>query len=190
MQSFRTILFTALLVISGFYLFAQYSVHINQPPPVSRPQICLVTVSPESDKNLIVWEKNNAERVAEYKIYKRDDNDLQYYPIGIKSVTETGIFADSASTPHLKSNYYKISAIDSCGKESELSDAHKTIYLSVSDEGNSFLLESEHYEGLSFQNYEIWRGIQLIIFFGSALILLTVYFIQILTRRVELFFIS
>ena len=160
MQSVKKALITSIMVVSKFYLFAQYTVHINQPEPVNRPQICAVTVSSESDKNLIVWEKNNSERIAEYKIYKRNDTDMQYYPIGIKSVAESGIFIDSSSTPHIKSSYYKISAIDSCGRESELSEAHKTIFLSVENIGNSFLLESEHYVGLPFQNYEIWRGSQ------------------------------
>lgn len=53
-----------------------------------------------------------------------------------------------------RSYRYKISAVDSCGNESDLSDNHKTIYLYfVSNH-----LHWENYEGFLFGQYRVWRG--------------------------------
>lgn len=128
--------------------------------PFDNQQICVVLVSNISGYNLIAWDKVPNVGTAYFKIYKREQLGINYNYIGSRLFSESSIYIDSSSNPHLLSERYKISVVDSCGNESGLSQAHKTIHLGVANgtQLNSFDLSVDNYEGILFSNYEIWRG--------------------------------
>jgi hypothetical protein len=82
-----------------------------------------------------------------------------YLEIGSLLPDELSVFVDSASVPDILPHRYKISIVDTCGSESELSAYHQTMHLtanlSINKDVN--LIWSE-YMGIPFQAYVIYRG--------------------------------
>lgn len=133
---------------------------ISLKTPFDNQQICVVLVSSVSGKNLVVWDKVPNVGTAYFKIYKREQMSLTYNFIGSKLFSENSIFADTNSNTHIQSERYRISVVDTCGNESNLSHVHKTIHLGIANgtQLNSFDLSVDNYEGITFNDYEIWRG--------------------------------
>lgn len=128
----------------------------QEPPPVN--PICLVTVDSINQMNLIVWEKINTTDVAYYNIYRESSIKNDYRLIGSKSVDGISIFVDSIADPSIHSWRYKLSVVDVCGNESELSSHHKTIHLTMNlGLDNSVNLIWDNYEGFPVDNYEVYR---------------------------------
>jgi hypothetical protein len=126
----------------------------------AKPQsICMVTVDPASGKNQIVWSKTTNQAVSHYNVYKQSyTGDFDFLAqIPFDSVSYC---LDGTSNPETRAERYKISVVDSCGNESELSDHHKTLHLNVSksSQGDGFALTWSHYEGFDFNTYQILRG--------------------------------
>lgn len=121
--------------------------------------ICIVTVDMESGKNLIVWEKTYDQAIDFYKVYKQSYSGAYNYLASIP-FDGVSICLDGTSDPQIHADKYKISVIDTCGNESELSDHHKTLHLNVSPSGVSsgYSLTWGHYEGYDFTTYRIFRG--------------------------------
>jgi len=123
-----------------------------------QPELALVTVSQEqSPYNLVVWQKEETQALDFYSIYRQSET-YEYTKLADVKYNETSIFVDEGANS-LKTWYrYKISATDFCGKESELSASHRTMYLqknkSVGKENN---LNWTPYEGFSFLTYSIFR---------------------------------
>lgn len=131
-------------------------VTIIETPPT--PSICLVTIDSITEKNLVVWEKSDPTAVY-YKIYKESTTSGVYDFIDSVLVTNLSTYADMASSPVVKSARYKISTVDACGNESELSAAHKTLHLTTNlGNNNTINLIWELYEGFTFYTYRIWKG--------------------------------
>ena len=119
-------------------------------------EICMVTVS-STNRLLIVWGKTEGKGTAYYKIYRRGimggfDN------IGTQPYESLSVYQDEASVPDEMSYEYKISAVDSCGNESELSPLHKSIHLNASRGDNVMNLVWNEYTGYEYFNYQIYRG--------------------------------
>ncbi|PLX01136.1 MAG: hypothetical protein C0594_14190, partial [Marinilabiliales bacterium] len=68
------------------------------------------------------------------------------------------VYTDINSNPSQQSDRYRISVIDTCNNESELSEAHKTMHLTVSTGVGVYNLIWENYEGFDFGSYLIYRG--------------------------------
>ena len=127
--------------------------------PFDLEEICLVTVD-SLNRNQIIWNKTLGKRTLEYGVYKQNPTTGTYVWIG--SVPATGqlsVFSDPNSNARETSSRYKLSVVDSCGNESELSDNHKTMHLTL-NEGISgeVNLIWDGYEGIDFLQYEIYRG--------------------------------
>jgi hypothetical protein len=74
-------------------------------------------------------------------------------------VTETNQFLDSIADPSVRSWKYKLSVVDVCGNESELSPAHKTIHLTQGVGLNGTVnLRWDSYEGFIVNTYTIFRN--------------------------------
>jgi hypothetical protein len=132
------------------------SVHVIK--PYANQELCVVTVDTTNGKNLIVWEPTLNEGIVSYNIYKETTYAGQYALLGNVLQGQTTILTDTASNPAQKSDRYKISVIDTCGNESELSNAHKTMHLTVSTGIGVYNLIWENYEGFSFGSYIIYKG--------------------------------
>lgn len=126
--------------------------------PFEGQDLCLVTVDTTNNKNLIVWEPTEGVGIVSYNIYKETTVSDQYVLIGNILAGEITIFTDTLSNPSQQSDRYKISIIDTCGNESSLSNAHKTMHLTVSSGIGVFNLIWENYEGFSFGSYVIYKG--------------------------------
>ena len=127
--------------------------------PFEEEEICLVTVD-TLGQNQIVWNKTNGVRTLEYRLYKQNPVTNTFDNIGTVPATgQLSVFTDQNSNSRVTSSRYKISVVDSCGNESELSDQHKTMHLTL-NEGISgeINLIWDGYEGIDFSQYEIYRG--------------------------------
>jgi len=127
---------------------------------VQIPEICIVTVDSASNKNVVVWEKT-AYPAASYNIYRETSTPSVYDSIGNVPYDSLSIFIDLTSSPDVKSDRYKISAIDPSGTESGLSNAHSTMQLTATDSMGVVNLIWDSYEGFAFSTYTIWRGTNL-----------------------------
>lgn len=130
---------------------------IESDKPEPNP-ICMVTVNTDTHYNEIVWEKNYTENVHHYNIYKEGTQSGVYTVIGTTAVNEESIFVDLNSDVSQRAWRYKISVVDSCGVESDLSNYHKTMHLTMNQGlGGSINLIWDHYEGFDFSTYYIYR---------------------------------
>jgi len=121
--------------------------------------ICIVTVDSATGKNLVVWEKPDTANIQSYNIYKEESLSGIYHLISSVLYDSLSTFLDTLADPQQRSWRYKISVIDSCGNESELSQVHKTMYLAANlDVNGKINLNWDHYSGFSFSTYTIFRG--------------------------------
>jgi len=129
--------------------------------PMAQPVIGIVSVN-SSNKNVIVWNKPVSTAIESYSIYKETNVSNAYEKIGSVSNDSLSVFVDNQSAPNVKSNKYKLSVIDRSGMESPLSDAHKTMHLSINKGQNStYNLIWEPYEGFNVSTYNIYKGTSL-----------------------------
>ncbi|MEX0981114.1 MAG: T9SS type A sorting domain-containing protein [Bacteroidales bacterium] len=130
---------------------------ITEEPPQMQP-ICIVTVDTTSGMNMVVWEKDVTTDVAYYNIYRESTSKGQYEVVGSVPVTEEGIFIDSTADPRVRSWRYKLSVVDVCGIESDLSPHHKTMHLTINTGiDNTINLIWDNYEGFEVGTYDVWR---------------------------------
>jgi hypothetical protein len=120
-------------------------------------ELYMVTVD-RSYRNEIIWKELDI--VQSYNIYRESQQVGRYDLIGNIPHGQPRSFIDSSSNALMRSYRYKISAIDTCGSETELSDPHKTMHLTInSGMNNSWNLIWTEYEGTNFSTYNIYRGI-------------------------------
>ena len=122
-----------------------------------KQELCMISVDMEYH-NEIIWKKQ--EEVVSYNIYRESNISGQYELATNINYTAPNSWIDTISNARTRSYSYKISAIDSCGNESEISSAHKTMHLTISQGvGNSWNLIWTPYEGTNYSTYNIYRAI-------------------------------
>jgi hypothetical protein len=121
--------------------------------------ICIVSVDPATNNNIIVWEPLQSDVTSAYAIYKETNIADEYASIGNVNYGSDGLFTDLNSNASVQASRYKLALIDTCGIESFLTPLHKTIHL-TSNLGlnNTINLIWTHYEGFFFGSYNIYRG--------------------------------
>ena len=118
-------------------------------------QLCMVSV--EEGLNLLRWNKEVP--VEYYKIYREGITAGEYDLMDSVPSSDPAYWVDQESNPRARSYRYRISSVDSCGNESELSNIHKTMHLTISRGlNNSWNLVWTEYEGTSYSTYKIYRG--------------------------------
>lgn len=120
--------------------------------------ICVVTVDTSSTKNTVVWEKPVVGNIASYNIYR--DIVGTYTLVGNVPYDSLSQFTDTTNgiNPNVTSYRYKITAVDTCGNESILSELHETIHLTVNQgTSNESNLIWDAYQGINFVYYRIMR---------------------------------
>lgn len=126
--------------------------------PMDKPQIGIVGVN-SSNKNIIVWNKPASTGIESFEIYKETTVSDVYEKIGTVPYSNLSVFTDSLSNPTVKSGKYKLSIIDKSGLETQLSDPHKTMHLTINKgQNNTWNLIWEPYTGFSPATYNIYRG--------------------------------
>jgi len=117
--------------------------------------ICMVTTT--NNHNLVVWENINNTFANKYRIYKQSKLNSNYELVHEQSKKENSTWLDTNSSNQIER--YKLSILDACGRETELSENHTTILLSSNLGSNSTVnLAWNPYEGFSYKNFEIWRS--------------------------------
>lgn len=121
--------------------------------------ICLVSVMDSTNDNIIVFEKHVQGPIDYYKIYKETTVSNVFDSIGFIPADSAGTFIDTAVNTMIQAYRYKISSVDSCGNESALSNAHRTIHLTI-NQGlpGQWALLWNNYEGVPINFYRIWRA--------------------------------
>jgi hypothetical protein len=104
------------------------TIHVELKTPPSTPQICLVTVDSLSTHNIIAWDKASITGATAFNIYREDVTNIYSY-IGTVLYDSLSEFHDYGADPNVTTKRYKITAIDSCGQESPMSNYHNTIYI-------------------------------------------------------------
>jgi uncharacterized delta-60 repeat protein len=129
---------------------------------VAPPQVCIVGMDSLTNENRIVWEKPLTLGIDSFYVYKESNVSNVYTKIGATDYNQLAVFLDANSNPAVQAYRYKISALDTCGVETNVGDFHKTIHLTINQGvGNSWNLIWSHYEGLTFGSYRIYRGTSL-----------------------------
>ncbi len=125
-------------------------------PPAS--EICLVTVDELTNKNLVVWEKPFTAGIDHFNIYRETSQAGLYQVVGSVDYNDESVFNDPVASPNVRSWRYKITSVNACGVESELSENHKTIHLVVNHGlGNDMNLSWDKYEGFNYSNFVLKR---------------------------------
>ncbi len=116
-------------------------------------EICIAT-SDSVGRNILVWEKTALDNVTSVNIYRESCNGEftwianQSYD-SLSEFIDTTVFNDRAWA-------YKMSAVDSCGNESWLSEHERLIHLSaIGNDGVNKLIWNL-YEGKTIINYNVW----------------------------------
>ncbi|MBI2967775.1 MAG: T9SS type A sorting domain-containing protein [Bacteroidetes bacterium] len=127
----------------------------------SQQPVCMVTVDSSSGRNIIVWDKSLASpSVNGFGIYKEGTSMGVFNLIGTVPVSDPNEFLDGVSNPLQRSWRYKIRASDSCGNESDYSDAHKTMHLAIAiGINNRIELIWDPYEGFIYTTFVIFRSV-------------------------------
>lgn len=127
----------------------------------SELQICFVQVDSATNFNQVIWKRlTNAAKFSHVNIYRETTRLGNFQLIGSLQADSVGLFVDTVSNSFVKSYRYSISTVDTCGIESDLSPAHKTIHLvqSLGLANNSVNLQWDNYEGFAYNNVEIFRN--------------------------------
>jgi len=135
------------------------SVYVINASSVATQEICIITVDSTSQHNLIVWEKEITEGIDSYLIY-REMGTNNYEQIGSVPYDSLSQFIDTSITvnPNVTSYRYRVSILDTCGTETNLSEYHETMHLSINQgiSGEINLIWDE-YEGVPINYYYILR---------------------------------
>lgn len=121
--------------------------------------ICMVGVDSISNKNSIVWDKPSATDIDSFIIYKESNQTAVYTRLGAKPYAAFSTYTDTNSNPLQQAYLYKLATKYSNGETSGLSIYHKTIHLTISEGlGNTWNLIWNHYEGITYNSYNIYRA--------------------------------
>ncbi len=125
-------------------------------------EICIVSVDSVSTTNLVVWEKVQTSGISHYNIYRESNQIDDYQLIDTVEFSNLSVFNDVVASPMSRSWRYRISAVDLCGVEGELSQPNKTLHLNILDMGASGVKVTwDAYEGNAFSSYVLWRYTEL-----------------------------
>jgi hypothetical protein len=152
----------ALTVTEDGCLSPETSNNIQVHDPYSGEEICLVSVDEETAKNMVIWEKTTDVGIASYNVYRESSQAGVFEFMENVDAGLLSVFVDSSSIPEKQQYLYKISAIDTCGNESDSSQYHKTLLLQFVSSIGGVNLTWEEYEieesPVSFISYIIYRG--------------------------------
>ena len=133
-------------------------VDVKEPSAIT-PDLCLISVDSTSTQNKVVWEKPITQAIDSFMVY-REFGTGNYGVVGSVPYDSLSQFYDNTVgvNPNITSYRYKISAVDTCGNESQLSDFHETMHLSTNLAPNGDInLIWDAYEGFPVTYYRILR---------------------------------
>jgi len=118
----------------GYSYATSRTIATNQPPGVD---ICLVTVDSASTHNIIIWEKPLSALIDSFFIYRETATNIYSKIASVPYAALSEYWdLDTNANPNSTSHRYKLSVLDTCGAESDLSFYHNTIHLQNLGNGN------------------------------------------------------
>lgn len=120
------------------------NIYINVGNVFQNENICLVSVDTALTKNKVLWIKTPNVGTTSYNIYKETSLN-NYSLLGSSDFSQPSVYVDNSSQPESHGDKYKISVVDTCGNESELSPFHKTLNLTVAVNGTTMGLNWDDY---------------------------------------------
>ena len=141
---------------------AAYTAFFEAVATVNAPSITMVTV--DNGHNKVYW--NAVDDAASYRIYREETVSGNYVQVGTTSSSATN-WTDATANPATRAYRYKISYVDGLGVESALSEAHKTMHLTINQGLDNHQMGSgaavwnliwTEYEGIEYDSYRIFRG--------------------------------
>jgi hypothetical protein len=125
----------------------------------------MVTVDPETERNMVVWERTPNAGIASYNVYRESLTTGGVYELlGNVPYSHLSLYIDTASRPKTRQYLYKIAAVDTCGNESAKSKYHKTILLQYANSTGGininwfkYQIEGENAD-LQFLTYRLFKG--------------------------------
>ncbi len=128
--------------------------------PQSLPEmgLCIVSVDEPTQHNILVWEKPITTDILSYNIYKESCILGVYHLIHSQPYADESLFEDSIANADVRGWKYKISYVNSCGVESPLSEAHKAIHVTVTENAGTFTIKWNSYEGFSVTTHDVYRN--------------------------------
>ena len=124
------------------------------------PNICAVSVNANSNHNIVKWQAQSTQKIDSFRVYRESNIINKYDLIGSVAYSDPYEVEDVNSNVAVRQYAYRITAIDTCGKETPFSIEHKTMHLQINVAiNNHWNLIWRPYEGFSFGTYKIYRGI-------------------------------
>jgi hypothetical protein len=121
--------------------------------------ICVVGVDSLTNNIRVVWEKPITTAIDSFYVYRESSVSNVFAQVGARPYDSLSVWIDPIANPAVQAYRYKITALDTCGSETPLSNFHKTIHLTINQGvGNSWNLIWSNYEGISFGSCNIYRG--------------------------------
>ncbi len=150
--------YVAFLHNNGFHTPTDFGVMMYDCPPQSKIDICAVLTDTANDSNIIVWDGALIQHVDSFKIYREVGS--SYLQIGAVP-GNVNHFRDLTADAYAGSYKYKLTVLDSCGRESAIAfvQHHKTMRLALNYNMNDTVsLTWTAYEGLTNVSYKIKRS--------------------------------
>ena len=114
----------------------------------------------ESGENVLLWEDPVVmDDVTKYHIYREVQSNGNYVLIGEIAADLPNSYTDKEADSSVQSYRYHIKAADGEGNESEPSNEHKTVHLTVNQGLNGNInLNWDNYEGIDYNQVTLLRG--------------------------------
>ncbi len=129
--------------------------------PYQDMEMAIISVDTMSGKNKIFWDPTVDMGIDFLNIYKLKSGSAEYELLEMIADISVGTYTDQLSEPETLNDSYKVSIVDTCGNESVLSPAHKSINLRGNTVENNWIsLEWNSYEGRDIGFYIIYRKSQ------------------------------
>jgi photosystem II stability/assembly factor-like uncharacterized protein len=139
---------------AGCKSFANFDL---MPQPSIPLELCIVNVDEVTQHNVLIWEKPMSADITSFNIYKESCTQGVYHLIHSQLYADESIFEDSIANADVRGWRYKISTVNSCGIESALSEAHRTIQIMVTQNGSDYDLRWTDYEGVYIFMQDVYR---------------------------------
>jgi Tol biopolymer transport system component len=134
---------------------------ITVPALLDPVPVCMVSVDTLTGHNMVVWQKPvSTGNIRAFNIYRETDRYDVFERIGTRTINEESFYIDDdpVVNPAIQPWRYKLSVTDTCGNESELSAAHKTLHLLMNEGlGNTVNLIWDNYSGFDYYTCHIFR---------------------------------
>ena len=141
-------------VTDGYGCFSDTTIDLTVKRPYAE-SLCMVSVDPVTEKNLIVWNKTPGQGTVSYSITRG----YGHTEIGTADFGDQNYLVDQTSDPAIQAYRYFITSTDTCGNQVISETSHKTLHLTanVGTSGEVNLIW-ESYIGVAIYQYNFYRS--------------------------------